>query len=106
MDISLDGLKEIEIADSFWKRFRGWMGRVPEADEALLITPCSSIHTFFMRVPMDAVFLDSNGKVLRVIVEMKPWRCSPWIKGAQSVLELSAGMAKNLGIEEGKQLKL
>ena len=49
------------------------------------------IHTFFMRFDIDVIFLDKERKVLKVIEKMKPWRLSPWVLSARSVLELGAG---------------
>ncbi len=55
------------IATRFTARARGLLGGPPlELDEALLIAPCSSIHTFGMRYPIDVVFLDRNARVVRV----------------------------------------
>lgn len=58
---------------------------------ALWIEPCNSIHMFFMRFPIDAVFLDRQGRVKRVLRELKPWRVSPLVFGARTVVELPAG---------------
>lgn len=73
-------------------RARGLLGRGAMApDEGLWITPCSMIHTFFMRFPIDALFLDAEGRVLRVLEDLRPWRLSPWTLRATSVLELAGG---------------
>ncbi len=62
-----------------------------DAGEGLLIRPCSSVHTMFMRFPIDVVFLDPEGKVLRVYTPLKPWRSSRIVRGAKQTLELPAG---------------
>lgn len=93
------------LADGFFNRFRGLMGRASLASgEGLLLKPCNSIHTFFMRFAIDVVYLDSEGKVLKIRRNFKPWRADLPVFGAKSVLEVSAG---SLGeIREGDQLCL
>lgn len=97
-------IKEIEVARGFWSRFRGWMGRNPHPGTALLIYPCSSIHTFFMRVPIDVVFLDQEGRVIMIIEGLMPWRVSPLVREAAAVLEMLEGQARKSGIKEGEML--
>ncbi|OGS14861.1 MAG: hypothetical protein A2234_10615, partial [Elusimicrobia bacterium RIFOXYA2_FULL_58_8] len=62
-------------------------------EEGLWLEPCAMIHMCFMRFAIDAVFLDRELRVLRVIENFRPWRFSPWVCGARGVLELSAGRA-------------
>jgi uncharacterized membrane protein (UPF0127 family) len=79
-------------ADTTASRVKGLLGREKMSpSEALWIIPCSNIHTFFMRFPIDVLFLDERLKVLRVIENLKPWRISPWVWKAQSVLEMGGG---------------
>jgi len=61
------------------------------AEEGLWLEPCAMIHMCFMGFPIDAVFLDVDLKVLRVMEELRPWSFSPWVRGARGVLELPAG---------------
>lgn len=80
---------KIEVADNFFKRAKGLIGRdsLPE-DVGLLIPKCNAIHTFFMRFPIDATFMDREGNVVRRVRNIKPWR--PFIWGgwrAYQVLE-------------------
>lgn len=81
-------------ADSFMKRFKGLMGvtDLPLGD-GLHIAPCTSIHTFFMKIPIDALFLDASQQVVDVCHAMVPWRVSKVYFEAKSVLELPAGTA-------------
>jgi uncharacterized membrane protein (UPF0127 family) len=94
------------VADGFFTRLRGLLGRreLPR-DEGLLIIPCSSIHTWFMRFPIDVVFLDRDLRVVRVATDVRPWRLR-WGKGGRRVLELAAGEAAARGIEVGDRLTL
>ena len=96
--------EELEIADSPWGRFRGLMGRRELASgTAMLIRPSSSIHTFFMRFPIDAVFVDRADRVVGVASRVSPWRLA-FGGRAHAVLELPAGAAAESGIEPGDML--
>lgn len=81
-----------EVAANLWTRFRGLMGR-RELSEGfgLLLRHESAIHTFGMRVPIDVVYLDANGKILRQTEVMPPARLGPLVRGVRDVLELPAG---------------
>lgn len=82
----------IAKADNYASRSKGLLGRdALNRDEGLWIIPCPMIHTFFMRFAIDVLFLDKNLKVLRVLENLRPWRLSPWVWQAHSVLELAGG---------------
>ncbi len=86
-------------------RMRGLLGSPePTADEGLLITPCSSIHMFFMRYPLDIVFLDSRGIVVALRRMLQPWRMAS-CRGAKAVLEMRAGQIDRLHITLGSSLR-
>jgi len=95
--------EEVSVARSFWSRFCGLMLRRPMADnQALLIEPSGSIHTAFMRFPIDAVFLDRDRTVVKVAENVRPYRVS--LSSGHSVLEMVAGCARRAGVERGDQL--
>lgn len=79
-------------ADSWWARAVGLLG-ADHAGGGLIIEPCSSIHTWFMRFPIDVVFLDPADVVVAVYASLQPWRMTRWVRGARRVLELDAGGA-------------
>lgn len=89
---------KMTIANNIFDRMKGLMfsKELPECD-GFLIRPCNSIHTFFMRYPLDIVFLDKNFKVIKVLYNLKPWRMTwVYLKSFQ-VLEMKAGtLTKNL----------
>jgi uncharacterized membrane protein (UPF0127 family) len=94
-----------ERATSFKDRFLGLMGRRSLAfGEGMHITPCNSIHTFFMRIPIDVVFLDPDGLIVKQIPAMPPWRVSSVHFKARSVLELPSGTLAGSGTQEGDRL--
>jgi uncharacterized protein len=87
-------------------RMRGLLGRSGlSTGEGLLLQPAGSVHTFFMRFPIDVVFLDADRRVLRVAPNVRPWRTAA-AKKARAVLELAAGEAARVGVEPGAVLRL
>ena len=94
------------VAATPWRRFKGLLGRSGlDEGEGLLIRPSSSIHMFFMRFPIDAVFLDEHLVVRKVVRGLKPWRIAA-ARGAKSVVELPVGAAARHGLEDGDRLAL
>lgn len=95
----------VRRADSFWLRLRGLMfRRALHPGEGLLILPCKAVHTHFMRIPIDVLFLDGSNRVLHLLARMEPWGQSPVVREAAAVLELAAGAAA--GTRPGDQLIL
>ena len=78
---------KIRVASKFWARVRGLMFvRDMPDDEGLLIERCSAIHTCFMRFPIDATFLDSDGNVVKVVRNIKPW--TPCVFGGRRAVKV------------------
>jgi uncharacterized membrane protein (UPF0127 family) len=92
------------LAETPLARLRGLLGRdeLP-AGEGLLLRPAGSIHTAFMRFPIDAVFLDRDDRVLKVAADLVPWRTAA-CRGARAVLELPGGEAARRGLRVGMSL--
>ena len=100
-----DSSLSIVHARSFVARLGGLLARAPlGADEALYLAPCASVHTFFMRYPIDVAFIDRAGRVMK-IVTLAPWRAAACL-GARGALELRAGQARRLGIAVGAVVDL
>jgi len=86
-------------AADFFSRFIGLMFRESlDDEEALLIVPCNSIHTFFMRFPIDLVFLDREWNVVTEKRNIAPGRIISPINGAWAVVELKGGRIDFMGI--------
>jgi len=95
-----------EIPESSFGRMRGLLGRDGlEPGTGMLIDAAPSVLTFFMRFPIDVVFLNRERTVVRVVDELKPWRVAG-ARGAVAALELPAGAAAEAGIERGDVLVL
>jgi len=94
---SLEQDLSIRTADTFWARMRGWLGRRRlDEGEALWLLPCRAVHTLGMRMPIDVVFLDTRGVVVRVVSALPPGRAALCWRAA-SVLELAAGTMRQIG---------
>jgi uncharacterized membrane protein (UPF0127 family) len=93
-----------ELADRTVQRMRGLLGRSSlEPGTGMLLTREPSIQTFFMRFPIDVVFLDKAKTVVKVVHELRPWRTAGARK-AVDVLELPAGAAAAAGLRAGMTL--
>lgn len=89
--VEVNGVHAI-VARSFLQRARGLLGRCGlEKGTGMLIMRCNCIHTCFMRFPIDAVFLDARGEVVKTVRGIRPWRLCVWGGWrARMVLELDS----------------
>ncbi len=94
-------IEQLELAETFWQRGRGLLGRKHLAsDHALWIKPCNNIHTFFMKFNIDCIFVDRKMEIKKIVKDVSPFRfIGPYWKSF-SVIEASAGFA------DQKQLKI
>jgi uncharacterized membrane protein (UPF0127 family) len=104
---------DVETASSLWARFMGLMGRRSlSAGHALWLTGTNGIHMFFMRFPIDAVFLakpasDGSRQVLSVHRNVRPWiGMVPLVRGAAGVLELPIGVVDASETRPGDTIQL
>jgi len=94
-----------EVAANPWTRAVGLLGRKGlHEGRGLWIRPCKSIHTFFMRFPIDVAYLSSDGTVVKTSARLRPFRLSMGGRGAHSVLELPAGSLERAGLKVGDSL--
>ena len=85
-------LPDLQIADSFPARAMGLLGqRGLPAGRGLLIRPCRSIHTWFMRFPLDVIFLDKDWRIVKVVLNLNPWGLAWGGPGAVAVVEVQSG---------------
>lgn len=94
------------VAVSFFTRLRGWIGKTrASSGEGILFPKCSSIHMWFMSIPIDVVFLGERRVVTSVHRSVRPWRVLPLADGrAHDALELPEGTIERLGIAPGDEL--
>ncbi len=93
----------ILLATSLGARVKGLLGRSSlPAGEGLLIRPCKGIHTFFMKFPIDAVFLDKDNRIVAITRDLSPYRLTPIYFKASAVLELPAGaLSEDVAVGDG-----
>jgi uncharacterized protein len=97
--------ENLEPATTILQRMIGLLGRRELPDgHGLWLKPCSSIHTFFMRFAIDVIFASEENRVVRTYAALPPFRITPWIPGARSVLELPAGTLSSRPAHVGDQL--
>ncbi|MBS8266576.1 DUF192 domain-containing protein [Mesobacillus boroniphilus] len=97
----------IKIANTFSARLKGLMFRRSPLDrQGLWITPCNSIHMFFMNFPIDAVFLDKEVRIVKLVGDLDPWKIVKPIPNAYSVVELPVGTIKKFDLQTGDILEL
>ncbi len=93
----------ISIAKTFSSRFWGLMCK-NEGDYGLLLSPCNSIHTFFMRYNLDAIFLDKDNRVISIKRFIKPYSIVPSVRAAKKVLEFPSLLHASAFLDIGDQI--
>ena len=98
--------RRVELALTRRARNAGLLGRASfDAAAALVLAPCLSIHTVGMQFPIDVVFVSRDGRALRIIHRLKPWRAAVSVR-ASAVIELAGGTLDGRDIRVGDQLDL
>ena len=96
-----------EVADSFWSRGRGLLGRSAlPAGEGLIIEPARAVHCVGMTFPIDVIHLAREGRVLKVVSNLRPYRFGPFVRHSHRVVELPAGAAAAASTRVGDQVEL
>lgn len=97
----------VRMADTFWARLVGLLGRKRMGcREALIILPSRAVHTHFMRFPIDVAFVDKNWRVVSAVADLAAWRHAGAGAEAWAAVELSCGVLNETGTQVGDQLKL
>lgn len=95
----------IRMADGWLARLRGMWGRPePRLGEGLFLTPCSSVHMFWMRFPLDVAFLDRSGTIVAIYSALAPGSRTRWHRDARHALELPSGALAQSGTTMGDVL--
>ena len=100
---------ELLIARTHWSRFRGLMATDASRfrpGQGLWIVPSHGVHTFAMRFPIDAVYLDQERIVIHLEQGLKPWRVAAVRVQAASVLELPIGTVNDTKTEVGDRVDI
>ncbi|MCI2257073.1 DUF192 domain-containing protein [Domibacillus sp. PGB-M46] len=95
--------KEVKVAYRFWSRFKGLMLTKNMPDNlALHISPCPSIHTFFMRYPIDVLYLNNRKEIVGTEESLVPGKIGKRFSKTESVIELPAGRIKDTSTTVGQ----
>jgi uncharacterized membrane protein (UPF0127 family) len=97
-------ITHVFIADSYIKRLFGYMFRKNPHHSAILLTPCSSIHTFFMKFNIDVLFLNEHMEVIKKVENLRPGKIVTKVIGAKIVIESKEGAFND--IKEGDKLEI
>jgi len=96
----------LAAAQSRWEITRGLLGRPRlEPGEGLLLPGCRAVHTAFMRYALDLAYLDGQGRVVRLVHGLAPWRASMALR-ARDVVELPAGALDRNGWKAGIPVRI
>ena len=95
----------VAVADSWWLRLRGLLGRPRMRDgEGMLLLGSPSVHTAGMTYDIDVAFLDEDGLLVKALHRLRPWRLGFGGGGAAHALELPAGRIREIGLTPGDRL--
>lgn len=103
MKILNNKVKLIE-AHRFITRLRGLIGKELNDSTGLELSPCNQIHTFFMKYPIDAVFVSNDNTILHIEENMMPGKFGKRVKKAKKVIELKSGASGELALEVGGKI--
>lgn len=96
----------VELATTRRARRVGLLGRdCFDTDAALVLAPCLAVHTAFMRFPIDVVFVDRQGRAMRLVHGLAPWRVAAAPR-AYAAIELAAGALRRHEVDVGDRLEL
>ena len=94
----------VEVANTRATRRRGLLGRDGlDQTAAMVLSPCCSIHTAFMRFPIDVAFVDREGTVMRIVPDLGPWRMAIAVR-AHAVVEFAGGCLSRRDLQVGDRL--
>jgi uncharacterized membrane protein (UPF0127 family) len=98
--------KNGRLANTFWLRLRGLLGRKSlQEGEGLVLVGEKSIHTLFMKFPIDVLYIDKDYQVIRIDENMVPYRLGPFVTQSAYVLEVPVGTIVATDTRVGDQLK-
>jgi uncharacterized protein len=98
-------IENLELAESFFARGKGLLGRKHLAENAALwIKPCNNIHTCFMNFAIDCIFVNKKMQIEKIVSAIKPYKIIGPFWKASSVFETAAGQAEKWNLKVGDQL--
>jgi len=102
--VTINSTFNIMNANTWFLRLRGLLGRKLKENEGMLIEPCNSVHTLWMKYDLDVIYINKNNQIVKIIKKLKPWKLS--VCGtAYKTLELPVGTADYIGLKVGDFLE-
>ena len=99
--------EDVFMANTLFRRIKGLLGvKKFLPNQAIILEPCNSVHTFFMHFSIDVIFADRNYKVIKVLSKLSPNRITPIYWHSSKVIELSAGSLNLANTQIQDQLQL
>ena len=96
--------EHVELAMDRASRRHGLLGRDRLDDgHALVIAPCGSVHTFFMRFAIDVLFVKKDGRVVKCAHDVRPWRIA-LAPTAYAAIECPAGTLRRTATARGDRM--
>ena len=96
----------VEAALDSKSRRRGLLGRPTLADRhALVLAPCNAVHTVGMQFPIDVLFVNRDGQVVKIVERLGAWRIAAAVRACVTV-ELAAGMVRRTRVSVGDRLAI
>lgn len=96
-----------EVADTRISRLIGLLGRAGlEEGTGMVIQPCNMIHTWFMRFPIDVLFVSDDGVIIRAVETLGPFRVAWGGRRASQTIELPAGTLSRAGVRSGERVRM
>jgi|SRR5882672_7165057 len=100
---------DLRIADTHWTRLRGLVGSTSThfvRGQGLWIVPCRGVHTMFMSIPIDVIYLGGDNTVIHLEKSLRPWRFAPVRMNAKTVLEVPAATIEATGTALGDHIEI
>lgn len=99
--------KNARMASTLFQRTIGLLGKTRlDRNEALILSPCRAVHTFFMKFSIDVAFLKPDGTIVSLYPNLKPYRMTWIYPGAHSALEFPAGTIEQWQLEKGQKIMI
>jgi uncharacterized protein len=100
---------DLRIADTHWTRLRGLVGTTSDQfvrGQGLWIVPCRGVHTMFMSIPIDVIYLSADNTVVHLENSLRPWRFASVRMNAKTVLEVPAATIQATGTTVGDVIEI
>lgn len=98
--------RQLEICKKDRERIKGLMGKRRFSNKALLIERCNQIHTWFMRFPIDILFINETNHVIAKKERFHPWKVSEKVEHAIAVIEAEGGFFADTKVEVGDMIEI